>query len=652
MATLDTALLIQPAVTPVPITTLQSKSAEGFHQLLEDETSKVSHPAQQPKAVGSRPAREAPQPANALQPAGRRPMETKTQPGRDAHDARLAAKPEAGAGKARSEAPAKATQRSAATQDSQRDATGGLTEVEAESTQRQDLPSEMAEAVSGPSVSVPEETVAKTAENEVPAPVAQAASVAALLASLLVQTTGNLKGTQIAVEAEPPVAESSAVAGLRALPSDARLGASSSDAGAWISSVMPISPEVLDGTPLAASAPGVPPGVVSEEAPSLGLPDALNPAMSSAIPAKAAPGESSPLELATATVGTAMTGESPMSEIRTSEPAAPVLAPAGKPAVAEKPQKPGKSRQELAGKEELPKLEGRPELLTSRPLPQPGAETAAGDTPQREPSYSDQKEAKPEGSEIVHNLKSAVVPNKEIPRGQPLAHTEIQEAMGNVMDQATELTSLPGSQGIAAKAPSETAFNTAVGATETASSVVRVPQPAAPAGLAEATGKMAGTSHSNVNWSQVEKAQMVSQIVERAHLLGKHQSELMVVLKPEFFGKVNLHAAMVDNQLVATIVAESASVRQMLESQLSSLQTALHEQGLPVAKVEVVQGSQLSFADLGAGQSSSQRHLESGKSQLPPPVSRYETGEESVEAIPLEAHIYRPPTSRSLNVVA
>jgi len=109
---------------------------------------------------------------------------------------------------------------------------------------------------------------------------------------------------------------------------------------------------------------------------------------------------------------------------------------------------------------------------------------------------------------------------------------------------------------------------------------------------------------------------------------------------------------MVDNQLVATITAESTSVKQMLESQLSSLQNALHEQGLPVAKVEVVQGSQLSFADLGAGQSSSQQHLESGKSQLPPSLSRYETREEAAEAVPHEARIYAPPTSRSLNLVA
>jgi hypothetical protein len=68
--------------------------------------------------------------------------------------------------------------------------------------------------------------------------------------------------------------------------------------------------------------------------------------------------------------------------------------------------------------------------------------------------------------------------------------------------------------------------------------------------------------------------------------------------------------------------------------------------------VEVVQGSQLSFSDLGAGQSSSQQHLESGKSQLPPSLSRYETREEAAEAVPQEARIYAPSTSRSLNLVA
>jgi flagellar hook-length control protein FliK len=288
--------------------------------------------------------------------------------------------------------------------------------------------------------------------------------------------------------------------------------------------------------------------------------------------------------------------------------------------------------------------------LTSRSLSKPGTDTAAGDTPDKDPSSSNQQDAKPESADIVHSLKSVVTANKETVRTQPVIH-EVQDAKGNVTYRVAELSSLPQNQGTATKAAQETGIS-AVPAPETASSVLGVADLAVPAGVAEPAGRVVGTPQANVNWGQVEKAQVVSQIVERAQLLGKNQSELMVVLKPEFLGRVNLHAAMVDNQLVATIIAESPSVKQMLEGQLSSLHTALHEQGLPVAKVEVVQGSQLSFADLGAGQGSSQQHLESGKSQLPPSFARYENSEESVEVIPQEARIYAPPTSRSLNLVA
>jgi flagellar hook-length control protein FliK len=520
---------------------------------------------------------------------------------------------------------------------------------------------------------------------------------------LLVQTTGELKGTQIAVEAEPPVAEPSAAAGLLTLPAAASAGTAATGTEAWMSSATPISPngfvstevagdasvaatahagtastgtkawmssatpislEAHAGTPLSGDASGgkadsvaTVPSSASEE-----LPETAVPSNSvSASPKVGVPSESPVSELAAsesaiiAANGQAATAAQPewvtQSIAQTAVAESTPLATTEQPAVAGKAEKIIKSRQEFVVAAGPAGDEVRPELLTSQSLSQQEAETAAGDTPSQDAAYSKQPEAKPEGPEIVHNLKPAVIPNKEIPWAQPEVHTEIQEAKGDVAHQAAELASLLENQGTATKAPHEVALNT-VAATETTSSVVSAPELTATAGLTAATGKVVGTSHANVDWSQVEKAQVASQIVERAHLLGKDQNELMVVLKPEFLGKVNLHAAMVDNQLVATIMAESASVKQMLESQLSSLQTALHEQGLPVARVEVVQGSQLSFADLGAGQSSSQQHLESGKSQLLPPLSRYETGEESVEAIPLEAHTYALPTSRSLNIVA
>jgi len=661
MATLDTTLLIQSAVTPASTTTRQSKPTEGFKQLLDDETYKASNPAQQPKpvVVDSRPVHEASQPTKGLQPGTKRSSETKAQP--DSNVARPALKqPEAGTGKARSEAPAKVAQRTAAAHSSQREETEGLTEVEAESTQ-QDLPSEMAGEGSEPSeLAPPKENVAEAVASEAPAHVAQTASAVALLASLLVHTTGDLKGTQVVVESEPQVSEPLSATELPTLPASALAGAPlSTGTAAWMSSATPISPEVFaSSAPVGdASVAVTDPVAVLQERASLAL-----------------PGTTISSESASATIAKAITGECPISEIRNSESAAVVtkgqeaataqvermpqntvqsastqaepLAAEGVPAIAEKAQKLSKSGQELAGKQELPELEVRAELLTSQSLSQQGAETAA-DTPQKDHFYSNQQQATPEDSENVHNLKSVIVPDREIPRDKSVVH-EVWEAKRNVTHQVPELASLAESQGTAARASREAAFNT-VTATETSSPIATMPGQTA---LPEASGKVAATFHANVNWSQVEKAQVVSQIVERAHLLGKNQSELMVVLKPEFLGKVNLHAAMVDNRLVATIMTESASVRQMLESQLSSLQNALHEQGLPVAKVEVVQGSQLSFTDMGAGQSSSQQHLESSKPQLHPSLSRYETREESAEVVPQEARIYAPPTSRSLNLVA
>jgi flagellar hook-length control protein FliK len=330
--------------------------------------------------------------------------------------------------------------------------------------------------------------------------------------------------------------------------------------------------------------------------------------------------------------------------------AEPILT-AGNPAAVEKPQKQGKSEQELGTKEDLPGTEVRPDQLTSRSMFQPGAETAGKDTTERDPSDANQQEAKPDGAEIVHSFKSAVILHKEVPKAQPQVHAEIQHPKENSAQSPVELASLPESQDSADKASREAAFATPT-ASETAPPVVSPPEPAAPLGLAGAAVKATGTPQANVNWSHVEKAQVVSQIVERAHLLGKSQSELLVVLKPEFLGRVNLHAAIVDNQLVAKIIAESASVKQMLESQLSSLQATLHEHGLPVAKVEVVQGSQLSFADPGADQGSPRQHFESAKSQLVPSLPRCETGDENPEVVPLETHIHSQATWRSLNLVA
>ncbi len=244
MATLDTTRLIQPASTPSPTTTLQPKPAEGFQRLLDDETYKVSNSGTTPKPIAADS-----QPAKALRSDGKRPTDTTDQFEQDSTDAGKPVRAEAGPGGPRSEAPTKATQRRAGARDSKPEAIEGSAEVEAESATRQNLPTEAAQEDSAPSLVGPEGGVVKIVKSEDPAALAQTAATATLLASLLVQTTGDLKGTQVAVEAQPQAAELSASTAI------APVTTPSTGSAAWMSSATPISPDVFEGAVPAEDTP-------------------------------------------------------------------------------------------------------------------------------------------------------------------------------------------------------------------------------------------------------------------------------------------------------------------------------------------------------------------------------------------------------------
>jgi flagellar hook-length control protein FliK len=670
MTTSDTALLIQPVVTPTVAT--QSRPAEGFQQMLQEEAHKLRRPEPEPRAAAgsARPARQA------SPSAGNRIDEAKAQAEPASSDVHAAEASEGHAAEAPGKAAEKASPvRKGAARSAMRKPNEGVADGEAVLAQGQNLPSEVAEQVFPLSVPVPEQNVAKT-DGEAAAPIPQTTSAVALLASLLVQTTGDLKGVvEVVVEAGPQTAEPVNAARPAALPPAVLTGAPPLGAEAGMGSADSILRESFAGAafPEGSSVPVSAAPAVFQPSASPVLPDTW-------IPNElASPGKS-------ATIGELMAGESALSE-RLSQVTAistagaqveivaieevetvqsePVpqnvlsmtvaqdesIAVAAKPALAEIPQKLAKSRPEATETKALPEPEAGQTDLDSESVTQQSAQPAAGDAPQKNLSGSNQPESKLEVPETVHRLKPAGIRSNEAPSFQVVSRAEEQGVHGKTEDEVPKLASLPENQIAAAKPAGEMTFHAAA-ATVAASSGAGVPELVAPAGIVGEKGEVAGAFHANTHLSQVEKAQVVSQIVERAHLLGKNQSELMVVLKPEFLGRVNLHAAMVNNQLVATIVAESASVKQMLEGQLGSLQAALHEQGLPVAKVEVVQGSQLSFADLGSGHGSSQQHLESGKSRLPDPLSVYETSEETAEVVPQEARFYAPSTSRSLNLVA
>src|SRR6185295_586396 len=103
-------------------------------------------------------------------------------------------------------------------------------------------------------------------------------------------------------------------------------------------------------------------------------------------------------------------------------------------------------------------------------------------------------------------------------------------------------------------------------------------------------------------WSQIEKSNVVSQVIEKARLFRwENNSEIIISLKPESLGRISVRAAMVDQTIVATIVAESDKVRSLLQSELPALHRALQQDGIP-ARIDVAQAREPNFAAGGGGQ--------------------------------------------------
>ena len=155
-------------------------------------------------------------------------------------------------------------------------------------------------------------------------------------------------------------------------------------------------------------------------------------------------------------------------------------------------------------------------------------------------------------------------------------------------------------------------------------------------------------------WEQVQKVDVMSQLVEKIGLISrKNDSELVISLKPEFLGRVSLHVSVVDKTLVATLIAESPHVKTLLESQLPVLQHSLQEQGLPLAKVVVLQGNAWSFSESNTGQPHFQQ--DTGSRRAAPHV--YGPVEGAQESREPELSSMNPAVpsshySRSINLIA
>lgn len=86
---------------------------------------------------------------------------------------------------------------------------------------------------------------------------------------------------------------------------------------------------------------------------------------------------------------------------------------------------------------------------------------------------------------------------------------------------------------------------------------------------------------------------VIRQIVQRMTLrTEKHQSQMIIRLKPDFLGHVKLHVSTVNQQVTVRMEAESSIVKEIVEQNMPHLKAELHQHGLQIEKFDVFVGNQ------------------------------------------------------------
>ncbi|NLK69120.1 MAG: flagellar hook-length control protein FliK [Clostridiaceae bacterium] len=87
------------------------------------------------------------------------------------------------------------------------------------------------------------------------------------------------------------------------------------------------------------------------------------------------------------------------------------------------------------------------------------------------------------------------------------------------------------------------------------------------------------------------KADLLYQIVENAKVfIGQGKSEMVIQLKPESLGKIQLNVIHERGEIVAEFTAENEQVKQILESNMQQLKDSLEESGIDVQSLSVSVG--------------------------------------------------------------
>ncbi|CEG25882.1 flagellar hook-length control protein [Bacillus sp. B-jedd] len=99
------------------------------------------------------------------------------------------------------------------------------------------------------------------------------------------------------------------------------------------------------------------------------------------------------------------------------------------------------------------------------------------------------------------------------------------------------------------------------------------------------------------------------------HAKGQGSGEARFLLNPENLGKVEVKIAFQDGKLTAQFVTDTLSAKEALQAQIPVLKQALQHQGLIVAKLDIVQQSQLPNYSDTAGSAFSQGGFSSSQDQ-------------------------------------
>lgn len=155
----------------------------------------------------------------------------------------------------------------------------------------------------------------------------------------------------------------------------------------------------------------------------------------------------------------------------------------------------------------------------------------------------------------------------------------------------------------------------------------------------EATAKLSTASGSpetaqagrGAGASDPTEIDLASQIVQSARLLTKNgQQSIEIHLKPDVLGKLFMRVEVVDRVMSAQMTVQSEQVKNMIESQLQSLQAALDASGLRLNRVEihVVENHRFDSQQSDGGTRDPQSGLgEHGRRKDPQPGEKEEPGE-------------------------